>query len=203
MKLKILSLGLTILPALFFSQSKKKLDVVPNVEAKIIAMKAIGDNYLAKSLEPFYGFGFGVNLMTPINFGVGLDYNVLFSNVKDRYSPLGNIGSPTLTNIDLYLTHRDRLSEDFFIEEMAGFSYYNQSSILIDQNNEKLKNNAIGFNLGGKFLYTLDRMGYQQVFLAAKMNLYYNSKTSDNLQIQDFNKNSTLLSLGLGYRYNF
>ena len=188
-----------------FGQNKKKgLDVVSNIEAKMIVMKPIGNNQLSKLLMPCYGFGFGGNLMTPVNFGVGLDYNVLFSNVKygeqNRY---GNIGSPTITNIDLYVTHREIISEDFSIEEMAGFSFYRQTNLLIDGKNEKLKDNATGFNLGGKALYTLDREGYQQVFVAAKVNFYFTNIYNENSEIQKFYNHSTFLSLNLGYRYNF
>ena len=188
-----------------FGQNKKKgLDVVSNIEAKMIVMKPIGNNQLSKLLMPFYGFGFGGNLMTPVNFGVGLDYNVLFSNVKygeqNRY---GNIGSPTITNIDLYVTHREIISEDFSIEEMAGFSFYRQTNLLIDGKNEKLKDNATGFNLGGKALYTLDREGYQQVFVAAKVNFYFTNIYNEISEIQKFYNHSTFLSLNLGYRYKF
>ncbi|QOW10905.1 hypothetical protein Q73A0000_11315 [Kaistella flava (ex Peng et al. 2021)] len=190
---------------LVFGQKKKHgLDVVSNIETKMIVMKPIGNNHLSKLLMPFYGFGFGGNLITPINFGVGLDYNVLFSNVKygeeNRY---GNIGSPTITNIDFYLTHRDIISEEFSIEEMAGFSFYRQTNLLVDAKNQKLKENASGFNLGGKALYTLDREGYQQVFLAAKVNVYLNNVYNENPATQKFYNRSTFLSLGLGYRYNF
>lgn len=188
-----------------FGQNKKKgLDVVSNIEAKMIVMKPIGNNQLSKLLMPFYGFGFGGNLMTPVNFGVGLDYNVLFSNVKYGEQNLyGNIGSPTITNIDLYVTHREIISEDFSIEEMAGFSFYRQTNLLIDGQNEKLKDNATGFNLGGKALYTLDREGYQQVFVAAKVNFYFTNIYNENSEIQKFYNHSTFLSLNLGYRYNF
>ena len=188
-----------------FGQNKKKgLEVVSNIEAKMIVMKPIGNNHLSKLLMPFYGFGFGGNLMTPVNFGVGLDYNVLFSNVKyGEQNIYGNIGSPTITNIDLYVTHREIISEDFSIEEMAGFSFYRQTNLLIDGKNEKLKDNATGFNLGGKALYTLDREGYQQVFVAAKVNFYFTNIYNENSEIQKFYNRSTLLSLNLGYRYNF
>ena len=188
-----------------YGQNKKKgLDVVSNIEAKMIVMKPVGINHLAKLLMPFYGFGFGGNLMTPVNFGVGLDYNVLFSNVKYGEQNLyGNIGSPTITNIDLYVTHREIISEDFSIEEMAGFSFYRQTNLLIDGKNEKLKDNATGFNLGGKALYTLDREGYQQVFVAAKVNFYFTNIYNENAEIQKFHNHSTFLSLNLGYRYNF
>ncbi len=189
----------------FFAQKKKNvLDVVSNIEVKMIAMKPLGNNHLAKLLMPFYGFGFGGNLMTPINFGVGVDYNVLFSNVKygeqNRY---GNIGSPTITNIDVYLTHREIISEDFSLEEMAGFSFYRQTNLLVDAKNQKLKDNATGFNLGAKGLYTLDREGYQQVFISGKVNLYFTNIYNENTEIKKFYDRSIFLSFNMGYRYNF
>lgn len=188
-----------------FAQNKKKgLDVVSNIETKMIVMKPIGNNHLSKLLMPFYGFGFGGNLMTPVNFGVGIDYNVLFSNVKyGKQNLYGKIGSPTITSIDLYLTHREIISEEFSIEEMAGFSFYRPTNLLIDGKNEKLKDNATGFNLGGKALYTLDREGYQTVFLAAKVNFYFSNIYNESAEIQNFYNRSTFLSLNLGYRYNF
>lgn len=188
-----------------FAQNKKKgLDVVSNIETKMIVMKPIGNNHLSKLLMPFYGFGFGGNLMTPVNFGVGIDYNVLFSNVKyGKQNLYGKIGSPTITSIDLYLTHREIISEEFSIEEMAGFSFYRPTNLLIDDKNEKLKDNATGFNLGGKALYTLDREGYQTVFLAAKVNFYFSNIYNESAEIQNFYNRSTFLSLNLGYRYNF
>ena len=189
----------------FFAQKKKNvLDVVSNIEVKMIAMKPLGNNHLAKLLMPFYGFGFGGNLMTPINFGVGVDYNVLFSNMKygeqNRY---GNIGSPTITNIDVYLTHREIISEDFSLEEMAGFSFYRQTNLLVDAKNQKLKDNATGFNLGAKGLYTLDREGYQQVFISGKVNLYFTNIYNENTEIKKFYDRSIFLSFNMGYRYNF
>lgn len=202
---KFVLLFLVSISALCFAQKKKYgPDVVSNIEVKMIAMKPIGNNHLAKLLAPFYGFGFGGNLMTPINFGIGLDYNVLFSNVKYGEQNLyGNIGSPTITNIDLYLTHREIVSEDFSIEEMAGFSYYRQTNLLVEGKNQKIKDNATGFNLGGKALYNLDREGYQQVFLSGKINFYFSNIYNENPEIQKFYNRSTFLSLNIGYRYNF
>lgn len=202
---KFALLFLVSISVLHFGQKKKYgPDVVSNLEVKMIAMKPIGNNHLAKLLAPFYGFGFGGNLMTPINFGIGLDYNVLFSNVKYGEQNLyGSIGSPTITNIDLYLTHREIISEDFSIEEMAGFSYYRQTNLLVEGEKQKIKNNATGFNLGGKALYNLDREGYQQVFLSGKINLYFSNIYNENQEIQKFYYRSTFLSLNIGYRYNF
>src|SRR5690606_22066163 len=134
---------LTILFVLFsvfaFSQKRKKgLDVVSNIDVKVLAMKPIGNNSLAENLQPFYGFGFGGNLMTPINFGVGLDYSEFFSNVQNGKQHLyGNLGSPRMTVIDAFLTHRENISEDFTVEEMAGASFYRLTNLYIDQANQK------------------------------------------------------------------
>ena len=188
-----------------FSQKKKyKLDVVSNIEAKIIAMKPLGNNSLAENLEPFYGFAFGGNLMTPINFGIGVDYSLLFSNViYGKENIYGNVGSPKLTIIDLFLTHREDISEDFKVEEMAGFSYYSQSNLYLDQDKSKYKNSGMGFNLGGKIIYVLDPLGYQAVFIGAKANFYYNNIYNENPEIQKYFGRSTFLSLNMGYRFNF
>ena len=185
-----------------YSQKKRKgLDVVSNIDVKVLAMKPLGNNSLAKDLQPFYGFGFGGNLMTPINFGVGLDYSEYFSNVKYGEQNLyGNIGSPRMTVVDVFLTHRENISDDFMVEEMAGFSYYRLTNLYLDKS-EKLRNNAMGFHLGGKAIYTLD--GPQQVFAALKANFYYGNVYNENPEIRKYYSNSTFLSLSLGYRYNF
>lgn len=199
--MRILLLLMTFTSAILFSQKKKGLDVVSNIDVKVLAMKPLGNNSLAKNLQPFYGFGFGGNLMTPINFGIGLDYSELFSNVKYGEQNLyGNIGSPRMTVVNVFLTHRENISDDFMVEEMAGFSYYRLTNLYLDKS-EKLKNNAMGFHLGGKAIYTLD--GPQQVFAALKANFYYGSVYNENPEIRKYYSNSTFLSLSVGYRYNF
>ena len=185
----------------FSQRNKNKLDVVSNIDVKVIAMKPLGNNSLAKDLQPFYGFSFGGNLMTPINFGIGIDYSELFSNVQYGHQNIyGNIGSPRLSQFDVFLTHRENISEEFMVEEMAGFSYYNQSNLLIDEN-LKLKNSGMGFNLGAKAIYVLE--GAQSVFVAAKYNYYGNNIYNENPEIQKYYSRSHFLSLSLGYRYQF
>ena len=200
--MRIIIFLLVLISTTAFSQKKRKgLDVVSNIDVKVLAMKPLGNNSLAKNLQPFYGFGFGGNLMTPINFGIGLDYGEYFSNVKYGEQNLyGNIGSPRMTVVDVFLTHRENISDDFMVEEMAGFSYYRLTNLYLDKS-EKLKNNAMGFHLGGKAIYTLD--GPQQVFAALKANFYYGNVYNENPQIQKYYRRSTFLSLSLGYRYNF
>lgn len=186
----------------FSQRNKNKLDVVSNIDVKVIAMKPIGNNSLSEDLQPFYGFSFGGNLMTPINFGIGIDYSELFSNPKyGRQNSYGNLGSPRLSQFDVFLTHRENISEEFFVEEMAGFSYYRFTNIFINQKMEKHRDEAMGFNLGGKAIYVLD--GPQQVFVAGKINFYNGNVYNENPEIQKYYNRSTFLSLSLGYRYQF
>ena len=203
--MRITTLFFLCFSAFFFGQKKKNfLDVVSNIETKVIILKPLGDNSLAKDLQPFYGFGFDGNLMTPINFGIGIDYSLLFSNVKyDRKGIYGNLGAPKMTIIDTFLTHREIISEEFFVEEMAGFSYYNLSNSYIDLKNEKNKNTGMGFNLGGKAVYILDPEGYQAVFATGKLNYYSTNVYNENPEIQKYYNHSIFLSLSVGYRFNF
>lgn len=186
-----------------FSQKKKNLlDVVSNVEVKVIAMKPIGNNTFAKNLKPFYGFAFGGNLMTPINFGIGADYSVLFSNVvHGKQNVYGSSGSPTLKIIDVFATHRDIISEDFMVEESAGASHYTFSNTRIYGDRQKINENAFGYHLAGKAIYTLD--GAQQVFATAKVNFYLGKVYNENPETERFYSKSTFLSFAFGYRYNF
>lgn len=187
----------------FSQKKKKKLDVVSNLEARVLVMKALVNNYLAKDFGAFYGFGFGGQLMTPMNFGIGLDYNLLFSDVKYGHQNIsGNLGSQNLTNIAINLIHRNNLSEDFFIEESAGFSIYRLKSTLYPGNDKYSEGNG-GYNLGLNLVYTLDREGFQQFVFGAKGNGYFSKIYNENPDIRKYYSRSFLVGLTLGYRYNF
>ena len=194
---------LLIFSTFFHAQKKKKMDVVSNVEGRFLVMKALGNNTFSKDLGVFYGFGFGGQLMTPINFGLGLDYNVLFSDVKYGHQNLfGELGSQRLTEISLKLIHRDELSEEFFLEESAGFTLYSLNSLLIPgKENFKQKNG--GFNAGLNLVYTLDREGYQQFVLGAKANGYFSNVYNENPEIKKYFSRALFVGFAFGYRYNF
>ena len=142
--------------------------------------------------------------MTPINFGIGLDYNVLFSNVRLGHENMaGNINGQVLNNVDVYITHRNKISEDFFLEEFAGGSYYVLKSQYSDGSKTEHRDSGTGFKAGLKPLYNLDREGYQQVFIAGKINFYFSNVAISDRDIEKYYSNSILLSLSFGYRYNF
>lgn len=187
-----------------FSQKKKsKLDVVSNIETRVLVMKAFGNNTLSKDFGAFYGFGFGGQLMTPINFGIGLDYNLLFGDVKYGHQNIfGNLGSQNLTNISLSIIHRDYLSEELFFEESAGFSIYRLKSSLYP-GKEKFTEGNGGYNIGLNLVYTLDREDRQQFVFGAKGNGYFSKTYNENPEIKKYYSCSFFAGLSIGYRYNF
>ncbi|WP_297982209.1 hypothetical protein [uncultured Chryseobacterium sp.] len=143
-----------------FGQKKKYYgrEITSNIEARATLMKPFGNNFLAKDHQMFYGFGFGGNMMTPINFGLGIDYNVLFSNIKYGHENIaGNISGPVLTNIEFYLVHRNVFSEEFTLEEFGGASSYVLSTAYDEAISERHKDKGVGFHFGLKPIYTLDR----------------------------------------------
>jgi hypothetical protein len=95
------------------------------------------------------------------------------------------------------------VSEDFLIEGMLGYSYYSLKNSFVYDKNQFQKITGSGPILGGKVIYTLDREGIQQVFVAAKLNLFFNGVYNENPEIRKYYNHSIFPNLGLGYRYNF
>lgn len=187
-----------------FGQKKKnRLDITSNIEARVLAMKGLGNNTLAKDFGVFYGFGAGGQLMTPINFGVSIDYNILFGDVKyGHQNYFGNLGSQRLTNVDLSIVHKNFVTEEFFVEEYGGLSFYRLNSTLYP-GKEKYTEGRGGFHLGLKGVYNLDREGYQQFVVGIKGNAYYSGTNNENPDIEKYYRRSFFAGLTFGYRYNF
>ena len=193
---------LLIVPTLVLAQ-KNRLDITSNIEARVLGMKAFGNNMLAKDLGMFYGFGFGGQLMTPKNFGVGIDYNMLFADVKpERKYMVGELGAQNLTNIDLNLIHKTKFSEDFYLEKSGGFSFYRLRSYLHPTKDQYTEGKG-GFNLGIKGVFTVDMEGYQQFVLGIKGNAYFSGVNNENDAIQKYYNHSYLVGITFAYRYNF
>lgn len=184
-------------------KKRKSLDITSNLEGRFLAMKAFGNNSLSKDFGFFYGFGFSGQLMTPLNFGLGLDYNLMFSNVKyGRQNRVGDLGSPQLTQISLNVIHRDILSEDFFLEEFVGLSIYRLQSSLYP-GKEKFTEGNGGYNAGLNAVYTLDREGRQQFVFGVRGSGYFSSSYNENKAVKKYYSRSFLAGLSVAYRYNF
>lgn len=193
-----------LIPLSFFGQKKKKnFDTKFSAEARANVMKPIGNNTFAKDLNTFAAFGFGAHLMTPINWGIGADINFLFSNVKIGHENIyGNLAAPTFTNADFYILHRDKISEEFWIEEFGGASFYSLKNT-IPESHETKSDQSTGFHLGGNIVYTLDREDRQQFVGGIKINYYRNRTFNQNRDIQNYYAQSFFVNLSFGYRYNF
>lgn len=205
MKTFLTFLLLLFLPTLLFSQKKKNIvnDITSNVEARVLVMKALGNNFLAKDFEPFYGFGFSGQLMTPLHFGLGLEYNILFSDLKYGHEHIyNNLGAQNLRNFSVNLIHQDELSEEFFLEETVGFAINRLNSTRLSTQ-EKFSEGNGGANLGVALVYILDRNGKQNFVFGSKATSYFSKLSNENEEMRKYYARSFFIGLYFGYRYRF
>lgn len=191
-------------PLFFFSQKKKEFKVYGSADAKVLAMKSFGNNLYNKTLQPFIGFGFGLNFLTNVkDFGISFNYYLLKASGKyDQANIYGSQSAPSMNLYEANLFHQNKLDEELLIEEYAGVSVYRVNS-QYQYNPEKYSQGNTGFNFGGNFVYTLDPEESQQVFLGAKFNFYNAKIINENPETQKFFSRAYFGSLILGYRYNF
>ena len=195
---------LLTLPVILFSQKRKRPDVVSNVETRAIMMKGFGNNTFSKDVGVFAGFGFGGNLMTPIKFGVGADYNLLFGNVKYGHEDVyGPISGPKINNIDFFITHRDEINENFSVEELLGYSFIDIKNTSRTNRSQTYRQNGGGVHVGAKIVYAIDRRGYQNFVLTAKAIPFFSDLSHDASRDSSYYEKSVFINLSLGYRYNF
>ncbi|SFI24934.1 hypothetical protein [Halpernia frigidisoli] len=197
-------LFLIFLPLFFLSQKKKPIEILGSLDGKVLVMKSFGNNQYNKTLEPFVGFGFGLNFLTNIkNFGVGFNYFLLKASGKlDQINVFGNLSAPQMSLYEANIIHQNKLDEELLVEEFVGLSVYRVKSKYISSSQNYLQGNN-GFNLGSNLAYTLDPEGFQQIYLGAKFNFYDAKIINENPEIQKFFSRAYFASLILGYRYNF
>jgi hypothetical protein len=195
---------LFFLPLIFFSQKKKEIVILGSLDAKVLAMNSFGNNFYSKILNPFVGFGFGLNFLTNLqNFGVSFNYYFLKASQKIGQTNIyGSLSDPQMNLSEINLFHQDKLDEDFLVEEFAGVSIYRVNSDYIYLAKKYSQGNT-GFNGGVNLVYVLDPDGKQQAYVGAKINVYNARIINENPDIQQFFSRAYFGSLILGYRYNF
>ena len=202
---KFLLFSLALISISTFSQRIKKQDWTENVRSSIDpyvkVMLPLGDNFLKDSFDYFYGFGIGGNLNLYKNFGLGVEYTYFLANVKNG-DKFGYLGAPSMNNFDWYVFHKDKITEDFFVEEMLGYSTYRMKSPYLDNSGKFSEGNG-GLNLGVKAIYTIDNEGFQQVVFGTKLNFYNAKIGNQNPDIADYYSKAVFLNFSLAYRYNF
>ena len=202
---KFLLFSLALISISTFSQRIKKQDWTENVRSSIDpyvkVMLPLGDNFLKDSFDYFYGFGIGGNLNLYKNFGLGVEYTYFLANVKNG-DKFGYLGAPSMNNFDWYVFHKDKITEDFFVEEMLGYSTYRMKSPYLDNSGKFSEGNG-GLNFGVKAIYTIDNAGFQQVVFGTKLNFYNAKIGNQNPDIADYYSKAVFLNFSLAYRYNF
>lgn len=161
----------------------------------------MGNNFMADGLKTFTGFGFGFNAIFFHHFGVGLEFNQFYSQVKDE-SVFGNLHSPTLTDFSLSLLYNRPLQNNFNIEGQLGFGSLPLKSKSIYRP-DGFRENASSVILGAKLLYNITDNRKVQVFINPKFYFYSSVVEIDNPTIQDYYSKSTIFNLSLGLRFLF
>ncbi|WP_312767605.1 hypothetical protein [Epilithonimonas sp.] len=202
---KILLFSFSLISIATFSQRRKKYDWTENVkysiEPHVKVMTSLGNNFLKDTFDYFYGFGIGGSINLYKDFGLGVEYTYFLANIK-RPELFGYLGSPSMNNFDWYVFHQDKITEDFFVEEIVGYSTYRMKSPYLDNSGNFSEGNG-GLNLGAKAIYTIDDNGIQQIVLATKLNFYNSKIGNQNPGIEKYYSKATLLNIGIAYRINF
>lgn len=189
---------------LAFSQ-KRKQDWTENVRFSVDPhfkiMTALGHNFLKESLGYFYGFGLGVNANLYKNFGLGVEYTYFLANIKDP-GLFGYLGAPSMNNFDWYIFRKNEISDQFFIEALAGYSTYRMKSPYLAGSGSFDEGNG-GVHFGAKGVYTIDTEGFQQVVFGTRLNFYNAKIGNQNSAIANYYSKATLLNFSLAYRFNF
>ena len=172
-----------------------------SVDPHVKVMTSLGNNFLSDAFGYFYGFGLGLNTNLYKNFGLGVEYTYFLASIKDR-DKFGYLGAPSMNNFDWYVFHKDKISEEFFVEEILGYSTYRMKSPYLDNSGDFNEGNG-GLNLGAKAIYVLDAEGFQEVVFGAKLNFYNSKIGNQNPDIAKYYSKATLLNLSVAYRFNF
>lgn len=201
------NLGIILLLLVGFSASaqKKKTmnDIKFTTEGFFVASKALGNNNMSKNFAPFYGFGFSGQLHTPINWGLGIQYSLQFSDVKNgKANVYGDLGSAKMNIIDLNIFHRNQLGNEFYLEKAVGYSVIRLNSIWNDGSGKYTEGKG-GIHASVKGIYTIDREEKQHFIFGLKAMTYSAGVHNENKEIEKFYNRSYLISLSLGYRYSF
>lgn len=172
-----------------------------SADPHVKVMTSLGNNFLSNAFGYFYGFGVGLNTNLYKNFGLGVEYTYFLASIKDR-DTFGYLGAPSMNNFDWYVFHKDKISEEFFVEEMIGYSTYRMKSPYLDNSGKFSEGNG-GLHFGAKAIYTIDNEGFQQVVFGTKLNFYNAKIGNQNPDIEKYYSKALLLNFSLAYRFNF
>jgi len=160
-----------------------------------------GNNFMADGLKTFSGFGLGFQGIVFHNFGIGLEFNKFYTDVKD-VSVFGALKSPALTDFSISLLYQYPLNENFKIEGQAGIGSLEMKS-RSDYRSDGFKETAKSVLLGAKVLYSLNESKSVQVFAGPKVYFYSSDLDFEDEAVKKYYSNATLFNINAGIRFNF
>lgn len=162
----------------------------------------IGDNFMADGLKTFAGYGLGFQAIFVKDFGLGGEFNQMFSNVKD-VSIFGALQDPRLTDFSFYLIYLHSFGNSGFdAEAKAGIGTLFLRSESVDWG-DRFRQYGNQYILGGKILYTISKSNNVQVFFGPKIYFFDSDINFENKKLEKYYSNATIVNLNLGFRFNF
>lgn len=195
--MRTITIIFVFLSALSFAQDSKKF----SVELKGNTFAGLGNNFIAEGTTTFTGFGLGLTGLVYNNFGLGIEFNRGYADVKD-VSVFGELNSPELTLIDLYGLYRFPATSKLDIEGNVGAGNLRIKSRTDYRSDEFLESGSTFF-LGGKLLYSITKN--DQLHVVGGSRLYFLSTITemDDPEIDEYYSKATLLNFSLGLRLYF
>ncbi|WP_232707045.1 hypothetical protein [Epilithonimonas sp. JDS] len=162
----------------------------------------VGDNFMADGLKTFSGYGLGFQAVFVKDFGLGVEFNQMFSSVKD-VSVFGALEDPRLTDLSFYLVYLHSFGESGLdVEAKAGIGSLFLRSESIDWG-DKFRQYGNQYILGAKVLYTISKPNNVQIFFGPKLYFFTSDINFENKKLEKYYSNATILNLNLGVRFNF
>lgn len=164
-------------------------------------VQGIGNNFIADGLDPFWGFGIEISRIIYKNFGLSLEYNTGYAEVKD-ISVFGELQKPSLTSLNLLSFYRYSINPKFDLEGNVGIGSTQLMSESVYRN-VGFREGGTSFILGGKALYSLTKNN--TLYLVGGPRIYFLSTSTDieNAEANRYYSHATLLNFSLGLRLYF
>lgn len=190
-------LFLVLISASLSAQKKDRF----SLELQGNTFSGAGNNFIADGVGTFVGFGAALSARIYKNFGLSVEYQKGYSEVKD-ISVFGDLEKPELNAFELLALYRYNVADKFEIEGNigAGNIRINSKSTYRDQG---FSEGGMAFIIGAKALYSITKNN--SLYIVGSPRLYFlsTSTTIDNPEANQYYSKSTLFNLSLGLRLYF
>lgn len=170
-------------------------------DTKFSTFSGLGNNFLHDGVNTFAGLGLGLSYKAYKNFGLGIDYTVGSTQVKD-VSVFGSLKNPKISAFDFYFFYLYPVTNRLNAEANLGFGDMRIKSDS-DYRTEGFREGGDSYLIGGKLYYDITPKKDLSAFFATRLYFYNSDVKMNNPQIEKYYSNATLLNFSLGLKLFF